>query len=398
MENSINFDYSIPCFGKAIVDAKDIYTDYLIDTLAPLIYEGIYKVYTLAQDYHKKADKKEKRDADFKNPGLIHFFRLLLQKLKDMNNTNIENEASRIKNQSGCAEIFDDLIKAVIKSHISVLTCTVKESKLIKETKFHENIDINLFIHKCYIESIKFIYNMPQELLEHTQENQQTMLYHIKKGIKNAIIREILPMRQILDEYLSNNYEEIIESHNEKLKAMVLDALRQEQKREKEIQAVNMLEESDAKLNTFNEDYEFDLNKFLIKEKENAIMSERPNFLSDRKQEIKTEIKSEVKPEIRTEIKSEEKKEEVKPEENKEENNISEKKPTIDAYELFNSTKGKKVTDEMMFDEIKKMQNKMKLDDEKSHEVNINNDNNSAIKDIKIDKKIIEADNAFYEE
>ena len=29
MEESLNFDYAIPCFGKAIVDAKDIYTEYL---------------------------------------------------------------------------------------------------------------------------------------------------------------------------------------------------------------------------------------------------------------------------------------------------------------------------------------------------------------------------------
>ena len=54
---------------------------------------------------------------------------------KDRNNVKIEEETLRIKNSSGCAEIFDDLIKAVIKSHISVMNCTSIEQKLIKESK-----------------------------------------------------------------------------------------------------------------------------------------------------------------------------------------------------------------------------------------------------------------------
>jgi hypothetical protein len=39
--------------------------------------------------------------------------------LKNINNINIENETKRIQNECGFAEIFDDLIRAIIKSHIT---------------------------------------------------------------------------------------------------------------------------------------------------------------------------------------------------------------------------------------------------------------------------------------
>src|SRR5690349_10510438 len=116
MENNIALDYCFPCFGKAVVDAKDIYTDYLLNILAPLIYEGIRDVYSQAVKFEVEAQEKAKKDPKFPNPGVTKIFLHLLSLFKEMNNINIEDETRRIRNSCGCAEIFDDLIKAVIKS------------------------------------------------------------------------------------------------------------------------------------------------------------------------------------------------------------------------------------------------------------------------------------------
>ena len=59
--------------------------------------------------------------------------------------------------------MFDDLVKAVIKSNIVLLTFSTsnKQSDLVNN-KYHETIDVNDFVHKCYIESARVIYNNPQ--------------------------------------------------------------------------------------------------------------------------------------------------------------------------------------------------------------------------------------------
>ena len=57
----------------------------------------------------------------------------------------------RIRYGSKHADIFEKLIKAVIKSHIILLTFNAsgKKCKIVQE-KFHEQIDCKLFIHKIY--------------------------------------------------------------------------------------------------------------------------------------------------------------------------------------------------------------------------------------------------------
>jgi hypothetical protein len=418
MENNINFDCCIPCFGKAIVDAKDIYTEYLLNALTPLIFEGLNDLFLQAQKYDKNALEKEKKDSNFKNPGINLFFQHLLSLFKDMNNINLEDETNRIKNASGCAEIFDDLIKAVIKSHILVLTCTSKESKLINETKFHENININTFIHKCYIESIKFIHEMPELFIQmyHDKNNkqQQTIYFYIKLGIKNAI-KQVLPMRQILEEFLNNNYEEIYISHMEKIKKMLLESKQNTENN------TNLLESNDEIKNKSDKDtYDFDLEDFLVTKKTNNInknnheikLETKSEINSDKNLENKVENKVENKSGIKSEIKVENKsgiKSEIKVENKtgiKSENKVeivkeNTKKHNTTFEDLFKTPSSKKMTDNIMLDAIQKLNKKKELISQ-NNDNNINNDKNDKNEinskiDIDIDRKIKESDNHFYE-
>jgi hypothetical protein len=446
-ENKVNFDSCIPCFGKAIVDAKDIYTDYLLNILTPLIYEGLYSLYIQARKYNKQAEEKEKKNSAFKNPGIKYFFQELLNLFKDMNVINTEEEALRIKNNCGCAEIFDDLIKAVIKSHISVLTCTVKDSKLIKDNKIHESINIAGFIHKCYVESIKFIYEMP-ELFDSGKKNQQIILYYIKLGIKNAI-KNILPMRQILEEFLNSNYDAVIESQIEKIQNIVIESIKKEKEKEKEkdngifIKHESLLEESEKNNANTYDNYEFDINEFLVKnvknnsllssekpqvfetkieiksedkniiksedkkeiksEDKNIIKSENKNIIkSEDKKEIKSEDKNVIKSENKNVIKSEDKKE-IKSEDKKiiksedKKNKSEEQKKIVDLNEMFGTVKGRGKNDDILFDQIEKFNEKRKISEKLQNLAKSSEKKDDDIRELKIDKKIRESENGFYE-
>jgi hypothetical protein len=200
-------------FEKTIVDAKDIYTNYLINMLSPLFYHGLKSMYDKAIEIEQKYIEAAKRDPNLVNPGSIVLFQHFLMELEKINDSQLEEETKRFRDNSGSADIFDDLIKAVIKSNIIVLTYTAsnKSCKIIKE-KLHEKIDPKTFIHKCYMECVKMFFDHPMLFFHKLQSNElkdnQRIIYQlIKLCIKNGINR-CLPMKDILNEYLSHDYVE----------------------------------------------------------------------------------------------------------------------------------------------------------------------------------------------
>lgn len=216
-------------FEKTIVDAKDIYTNYLINIISPLLYNGLKSMYDKSVEIEKKYIEAEKKDPNLKNPGCIILFQHFLMELEKMSDTTLEEETKRFRDNSGCADIFDDLIKSVIKSNIIVLTYTAsnKSCKIVKE-KFHEKIDSKMFINKCYLECIKLFFDHPMLFYHKFQQNEikdnQRLIYQlIKVSIKNAVNR-CLPMKDILFEYLNNDYQP--EETNEYIK--VRDMLRRD--------------------------------------------------------------------------------------------------------------------------------------------------------------------------
>lgn len=198
-------------FEKTIVESKDIYTDYLITTLSPLLYEGYQSLYTTALELEKKFIKASLVDPKVENPGVLVLFQHLLLGINNVSDAKIDAEYKRIRDNSRCADIFDNLIKAVIKSHIILLTYTAsgKRCKIVEE-KIHEKIEPRFFLHKCYIECSRIFYDHPQ-LFWHgyanneIKENQRRIYQITKIGIRNAI-RQCLPMKDILETYLNNDY------------------------------------------------------------------------------------------------------------------------------------------------------------------------------------------------
>lgn len=198
-------------FEKPIVDTKEIYTRFLISVLSPLLYEGFCSIYEKAQKIELTYIEGAKVDSSVENPGVLKLFMFLLTGVSKMSDNMIEHETIRIRDNSKCADIFDDLILAVIKSHIIVLTYNAsgKRCKILNE-EHHKLVTPKIFIHKCYCECAR-IFHDHATLFWHgfgnheLKENQRIIFQLVKVGIYNAIDR-CLPMKEILTAYLSNDY------------------------------------------------------------------------------------------------------------------------------------------------------------------------------------------------
>jgi hypothetical protein len=183
-----------------IVETKNEYTIQLEGILAPLIYEGFESIYLETKKVIKKGDENK----------LLKTFQQFIRKIPSWNENMINTETQRIITQSRC-DWLSDLLKAVIKSNILLLSNSNQNiSRKFKINEEHLNIPINKFIHKCYIESARQIYSIP-DLFYHInspinrKRNQRESLDIIKNSIKEAI-RKMLPVQYILKQYLSNDF------------------------------------------------------------------------------------------------------------------------------------------------------------------------------------------------
>ena len=204
-----------------LVETKTEYTYQLVDILYSYIYEGIYSIYQEALNINPVINEE------------LKIFQELLRKVPKWNQNIINDETKRIKKMSNQGELIDDLIKAVIKANIMILTNTNPINK--DKIKINHSITTEVFIHNCYIEVARTFFSNPY-LLYHKystfelKKNQLKSYNLIKDCIKNAI-RKMLPLNLILKEYIgesfnpnfhADDYENpIIESDKEKIQKML---------------------------------------------------------------------------------------------------------------------------------------------------------------------------------
>lgn len=170
-------------------EIKNEYTNILIRILKPLLYEGIQSNYNVSLEKYNKIGK-------YKNLTILQIFQKTLLDIQLLNNSLLEIETDRIKSNSKCAEYFDNLVRAVIKSYIVLLA--------------NKNISIEIkisdFIHKCYIECGKTFYTCPQLFVHNLDcyellRNKLKIYELIGESIKTAICK-MLPLNDILISYL----------------------------------------------------------------------------------------------------------------------------------------------------------------------------------------------------
>ena len=203
-------------FEKNIVDIKKEYTKLLINIVTPFLFEGFQSMYEDARVNGQKYLKLSTIDPNIKSVSTIKIFQHFLKEIPKLSSDKIEKETNRIK--ITCPDYFDNLVKAAIKSYIILLTYNASEKKCkLVEEKYHQQIDTNKFIHKCYIECARIMYSHADlfwhELAENEIKYNQRIVYQlIGIGINKAIML-MLPMKSILEEYLRKDY---IEEHKHK--------------------------------------------------------------------------------------------------------------------------------------------------------------------------------------
>src|SRR5579872_7448832 len=114
-----------PCYEQHIVSIKDIYEKHLFSILIPAIYEGYLSLYKRAYVLEKKYIIASKKNPNIENPGILVIFQTFVCDIPNLNNMRIRMETDRIKSSSKSAELFDDLVRAVCKANIILLTYNV---------------------------------------------------------------------------------------------------------------------------------------------------------------------------------------------------------------------------------------------------------------------------------
>ena len=91
------------------IETKKEYTIHLVNSLYQLIYEGLQNIYEEAKKTAKNNDE-------------LKIFQIMLSDVPKWNPNIIDGEYQRIIRQNNLGKTIEDLLKAVIKSNIVVLT------------------------------------------------------------------------------------------------------------------------------------------------------------------------------------------------------------------------------------------------------------------------------------
>jgi len=208
-----------------LIETKNEYTIHLVNSITQLIYDGLLNIY----DESKKSAK---------NNDELKIFQILLSNVPKCNPNIIDSEYQRIIRLNSLVKTIEDLLKAVIKSNIMVLTNVNidYDEKLLKELNIQD--DFKNFIHFVYIECARSFYNSPFLFSDRNtsidiKRNQSEILKLIQECIKNAI-RKMIPLQITIKTYLDNKNNKLpcdLKSESKQL----IDILKSEKHRRTEL-------------------------------------------------------------------------------------------------------------------------------------------------------------------
>lgn len=193
-----------------LYESKNEWIARLIIMLTPLIMEGVDSIFQEAYNVCKKSKQKEKYLMTFQN---------LLVRVPKWNESIIEKECLRIVSKSNC-NYMEDIITCV---HIIQLKCMTAMRVGTKQKKIDIDVPkLNVFIHKCYINVARSIYNnvylyeIKNKSLD-KQKNRRMCELIIQECILNTI-RSNIPIQEIIRSYLDETTEtDVIEKIEEEV-------------------------------------------------------------------------------------------------------------------------------------------------------------------------------------
>ena len=189
---------------RYLTETKNEFNNFLYSILVPHLYNGISGMLEYSIQTYNMLEEKQKKNKNIQNPGIINIFKMCLNDVSSINNNEIEIEYKRIKDKSGCADWFDNLIKASFKSYVLFLTWDPKTSNSkYSENDFYDKISLKDFIHKCYIETCEYFKENPEIFLK---KNVKKEIYDVIKNCIESAVRKTLPYNEIIQEFLKINF------------------------------------------------------------------------------------------------------------------------------------------------------------------------------------------------
>jgi len=222
-----------------LYESKNEWIARLIIMLTPLIVEGVDSIFQEAYTLCKKSKQKEKYLMTFQN---------LLVRVPKWNEEIIDKEKQRIVAKSNC-NYMEDIITCV---HIIQLKCMTAMRVGMKQKKIDIDVPkLNVFIHKCYINVARSVYNnvylyeVKTKSLE-KQKNRRLVELLVQECILNTI-RSNIPIEEIIRSYMDETTEtDVIEKIEEEVVQEKIDLKtlekEMEEVRQNELVAVPKLE------------------------------------------------------------------------------------------------------------------------------------------------------------
>ena len=197
--------FTKPNYERNIADIKKIYLQQLTSILTPCMFDSIKNIYNRSCEIAKGSKM-----------SIEYAFKVCLKDLVNLSQQSIINEVSKIKSLSNSGSYFDNLVRSVIKSHIVLMSYNVsKESCPICDIRKY-NIDINRFIHECYIELGNQIFNDPRIFIMCLKDGDElnNINGNIRCGNKfdklvkkciSKVVFSFIPVNDVLVEYLNKD-------------------------------------------------------------------------------------------------------------------------------------------------------------------------------------------------
>jgi hypothetical protein len=176
---------------SVLAAARETYTEQLKTHLTPLIYEGFVSLYE-----DSKAKENEKPEFGY---NYLKQFQTMLKAIPYWNQSILEEETRRIINKF---DFMMELLAAIFVSYVKILAS-------VRIGGNGNNIRIKLptqeiFIHTVYTKAAELIYYNPYKFSNHHLRENEEYIYEIICKSIDTTINSMIPIENILKEYLSN--------------------------------------------------------------------------------------------------------------------------------------------------------------------------------------------------
>lgn len=177
---------------SVLVAARDEYTNQLKKHLVPLIQEGFVSIYD---------DSVEENEYD-----PVEQFRLFLKEVPRWNQTILDQETKRIKDK---CPFMMDCVTAIFVSHVKILAS-------VRLGGNHSNIRIKIptpeiFTHSVYVSASEIFYYEPEPFKDLLDRKNVECIRDIIETSIDDTISGMIPIQNILQEYLSNTFTEHVQ-------------------------------------------------------------------------------------------------------------------------------------------------------------------------------------------